>query len=106
MSCTVCRHPKRQEIDQALAAGSAPLTALSQEHGLSTSSLHRHKAHLQVKMKQARKRLQNNLFQSFYFWLAKALEMTMETAEAAKAEKNLNFSSSPFPRGPALSISC
>ena len=91
MSCTVCRHPKRQEIDQALAAGSAPLTALSQEHGLSTSSLHRHKAHLQVKMKQARKRLQNNLFQSFYFWLAKALEMTMETAEAAKAEKNFKL---------------
>ena len=39
MSCTICNHPKRQEIDQALLAGSASLNALCKEHGLSTSAL-------------------------------------------------------------------
>jgi hypothetical protein len=91
MSCTICRDPKRHEIDQALAAGSATLADLSREHGLSTSSLQRHKAHLQVKMQQARKQLQNNLFHSFYFWLTQALEMTMETAQAAQAEGNFKL---------------
>ena len=42
MSCTVCQHPQRQEIDQVLVAGSATLNILSQEHGLSTSALHLH----------------------------------------------------------------
>jgi hypothetical protein len=88
MSCTVCQHPQRREIDQALVAGSATLDALSKEHGLSTSALHRHKAHLQANMHQARERLQNNLLQSCYFWLSQALEMVMATAGAAQAEGN------------------
>ena len=88
MSCSVCQHPKLKEIDQALVAGSATLTALSQEHGLSTSALHRHKAHVQVKMNQAKKQLRNNLFQSCFFWLSQALDMIMATARAAQAEGN------------------
>ena len=88
MSCTICQHPKRQEIDRALAAGSATLAALSREYGLSTSALQRHKAHLQVKMKQARERVHNNLIQSCCFWLSQAIEMTMAAATAARAEGN------------------
>ena len=88
MSCTVCQHPQRQEIDQALVAGSATLTALSQKHGLSTSALHRHQAHLQANMKQARERLRHNLSQSCYFWLSQALEMVMATAKAAHTDGN------------------
>jgi hypothetical protein len=88
MSCTICQHSKRQEIDQALMAGSATLAALSQEHGLSTSALHRHKGHLQAKVNRAKDQLQDNLRQGCIFWLSQALEMAMATAQAAQTEGN------------------
>jgi hypothetical protein len=88
MSCIICNHPKRQEIDQALVAGSATLNALCQEYGLSISALNRHQAHLRAKVSRARNQLQNNLFQSCYFWLSQALEMAMQTAQTAMAEGN------------------
>ncbi len=88
MSCSICQHPKRQEIDQALVAGSATLAALSQEYRLSTSALQRHKAHLQAKVSRAKDRLLDNLHQGCVFWLSQALEMTMQTAQAAQAEGN------------------
>jgi hypothetical protein len=88
MPCTICNNPKRQEIDQALVAGSATLTALGQQYGLSTSALHRHKAHLQAKVSRAKDRLLDNLRQGCLFWLSQAVEMTMQTAQAAQAEGN------------------
>ncbi len=88
MSCTICNHPQRQKIDQALVAGSATLTALSTEHGLSTSALHRHKAHLQAKVTRAKDQLHNNLRQGCIFWLSQALEMISQTIQAAQAEGN------------------
>ncbi len=88
MSCTICNHPQRQKIDQALVAGSVTLAALSQEYGLSTSALHRHKAHLQAKVNRAKDQLQDNLRQGCVFWLSQALEMAMQTAQAAQAEGN------------------
>ena len=88
MPCTICQHPQRQEIDQALIAGSSTLAALGQEYGLSTSALHRHKAHLQAKVNRAQDQLQDNLRQGCIFWLSQALEMTMQTAKAAQAEGN------------------
>ncbi len=48
MPCSVCQHPQRQDIDQALMSGGT-LAAVSQQYNLSTSALHRHKAHLQAK---------------------------------------------------------
>jgi hypothetical protein len=91
MPCTICNHPKRPEIDQALVAGSSTLAALGQEYGLSTSALHRHKAHLQVKLNRAQDQLQDNLRQGCIFWLSQALEMTMQTAKAAQAEGNVKI---------------
>ena len=91
MPCTICNHPKRPEIDQALIAGSSTLAALGQEYGLSTSALHRHKAHLQVKVSRAQAQLQDNLRQGCIFWLSQALEMTMQTAKAAQAEGNVKI---------------
>ena len=88
MSCTICNHPKRQAIDQALIAGSATLAALSQEYGLSTSALHRHKAHLQAQVNRGKDRLLDHLRQGCLFWLTRALEMIMQTASAAQAEGN------------------
>jgi hypothetical protein len=88
MPCTICNHPQRQKIDQALVAGSATLAVLSQEYGLSTSALHRHKAHLQAKVRRAGDQLQDNLRQTCVFWLSQALAMAMQTAQAAQAEGN------------------
>jgi hypothetical protein len=89
MSCTVCQHPQLQTIDQALVAGSVTLAVLSEEYGLSTSALHRHKAHLQAKVSRAKDRLVDNLRQGGFFWLSRALEMTMQIAETAQAEGNV-----------------
>jgi hypothetical protein len=88
MNCTVCQHPQRQEIDQALITGSATLEALSQNYGLSTSALQRHKAHLRLKVDRARNQLQDNLRQGCLFWLSQALEMCMQTAQDAQTEGN------------------
>jgi len=44
-TCTVCRHPKRGEIEQALLAGES-LRDISKRVSLSRASLFRHKAHL------------------------------------------------------------
>ena len=43
--CTVCNHPSRPEIDQALIDG-VPLRTLAATHGLSVSALCRHTKHL------------------------------------------------------------
>jgi hypothetical protein len=91
MSCSICQHPKRQEIDQALFTGSATLNVLSQEYGLSTSALHRHKGHLQAKINRARTQVQDNLLQGCLFWLSQALEISMQTAQAAQAEGNFKI---------------
>ena len=42
-TCTVCRHPDRQAIDQALLNG-RPLRAIAAHTGTSTGALQRHKA--------------------------------------------------------------
>ena len=85
---TICNHPKRQTIDQALINGSATSAALSQEYGLSTSALHRHKAHLLAKVDQAQAQLQDHLRLGCLFQLSQSLEMAMQTAKAAQAEGN------------------
>jgi hypothetical protein len=71
--CTVCNHPRHHDIDQALLAGSATLSALSQNYGPSLSALWRHKKHLQEKMRQAEKRLEHNLRQGYLFKFNKTL---------------------------------
>ena len=87
MPCTICQHPRYQEIDQALVAGSATLAALSQQYNLSTSALHRHKAHLQAKVGRAKSKLMDYLQQNCIFWLSQTLEMTLRTAQTAEARR-------------------
>ena len=48
MNCSVCNHPERPAIDQALVGG-ATLAAVSKKYNLSTSALDRHKAHLRAR---------------------------------------------------------
>ena len=50
--CTVCKHPERLHLDQALMHG-ATLESLAQAHGLSKTSIFRHKHYLQVRLLQA-----------------------------------------------------
>jgi hypothetical protein len=52
-SCTVCEHPKREEIDKALVAGDAN-TKLSSVFAVSEQALRRHKgSHLPAKLVMA-----------------------------------------------------
>jgi hypothetical protein len=87
MNCSVCSHPDRQAIDQALMHG-VTLAALSKQYNLSTSALHRHKAHLQARVGRAKAKLTDYLHQNCQFWLSQMLEMTLRTAQAAEAEGN------------------
>ena len=53
-SCSICTHPQRQAIDQALMAGSA-LRNIAPRFGTSVTALHRHKhEHLSTALTQAR----------------------------------------------------
>ena len=53
-SCSICTHPQRQAIDQALMAGSA-LRNIAPRFGTSVTALHRHKhEHLSIDLMQAR----------------------------------------------------
>jgi hypothetical protein len=87
MKCSVCHHPRRQDIDHALLAGSLTLSALSQNFGPSLSALWRHKKHLQEKMRQAEKRLEANLRQGYLFKLNQTLaEVEIASAKAQAAD--------------------
>jgi len=52
-TCTVCRLPNRQEVEEALLAGE-PLRNIAERSGTSATALHRHKeGHLPVKLVKA-----------------------------------------------------
>jgi transposase len=52
--CTVCDHPERNGIDQALVTG-APYRSVAKRFGLSESSVYRHKTeHLPAYLLKAR----------------------------------------------------
>jgi transposase-like protein len=52
--CTVCDHPERQSIDEALVSG-APYRSVAKRFGLSESAVYRHKTeHLPVHLLKAR----------------------------------------------------
>ena len=88
MKCKTCSHPQRQAIDQALLAGNATYADLSQQHGLSISSLFRHKKSLNLKMARAREKLQHSLHQDCLFHYNEYLETTRQIVRTAGAEGN------------------
>ena len=77
--CTICTHPQRDEIDQAILAGQ-PLRRIAPRYGVTETSLRRHRDN----------------------HLAKALEKARETAEALRAERLAEFVL--FLRNEALSV--
>ena len=88
--CTICHHPQRQAIDQALLAENATLAALSQQYGPSISSLFRHKKHLEEKMRQTRQRLKNSQAQGCLFKLNAFLDHVQRAVRTAEADGNVD----------------
>ena len=84
--CTICHHPDRQAIDCALLADNDTYAALSQHYGLSISALWRHKKHLQEKIRQTEKRLENSLRQETLFRYNDFLESTRQIVRTASAD--------------------
>ena len=84
--CTICHHPERQAIDCALLADNDTYAALSQHYGPSISALWRHKKHLQEKIRQTEKRLENSLRQETLFRYNDFLESTRQIVRTASAD--------------------
>ncbi len=89
MKCKTCSHPQRQAIDQALLAENATFADLSQQYGLTISSLFRHKKSLNLKMARARENLQHSLRQDCLFQYNEYLETTRQLARTAGADGNI-----------------
>jgi hypothetical protein len=88
--CTVCHHPDLHAIDLALLAGAPSLQALSRQFGPSKSALYRHKEHLQEKISQARRRLDQNLRLGLVFKLNQVLDRVEQAAVKAQAADNVD----------------
>jgi hypothetical protein len=101
MKCSVCNHPEKMAIDQALLKG-ATFAALSKEYNLSTSALDRHKSHLQTMILKAIDRFQKNLQHHGAFWLSRTLDMVERIAKAAEAEGNYRISLQAIRQGTSL----
>ena len=84
--CTICHHPQRHDIDQALLAENAAFADLSRKYGLSLSALWRHKKHLQEKMRRAAERLQHRLRQDCLFQFNEFLETARHLNRTALAD--------------------
>ncbi len=91
MKCTICNHPDRPAIDRALLSG-AILASLSHLYGLSKSALHRHKTHLQAKIRLAQERLRESLDLGLFLKLSIYLELSQNNARTAGAEGNIRAS--------------
>ena len=102
--CTVCNHPQHLEINQVLLSGDFTQVALSQIYGVSTSSLSRHKNHLEIKMSRARRRLQEIREQGSVFLLNENLESVRRGIAAAEADNDYTPSSGAPTSPAALSI--
>ena len=102
MSCTVCHHPERQAIDQALLARTATLAQLSEQHHLSTSALHRHKQHLLKKMTHVRSRFQDILSEGWLVILNSFLELIIRAVQTAGAEGNTRLVLQAVRQGTAI----
>ena len=94
--CTVCQHPRRQAIDQALLARAGTLEALSRQFGPSMSALHRHKKHLRENLRQAQQRLDDNLRLGLLF----KLNQTLDRVEIALPKPRPRTTSTRSSRAP------
>ena len=88
--CTVCHHPQLLEINQAILSKDFTLAVLSQKYGLGSSSLQRHKNHIEVNMSRAHRRLREIREQGGILMLNDILEKVRRNIAAADVEGNYN----------------
>jgi hypothetical protein len=89
MNCTVCHHPQLSAIDLALLAGHT-LESLHRQYGPSKSALHRHKNHVQEKMRRSQERLESSRQLVSLLKLSAFLDHVQRGVEAAAAEDDIN----------------
>src|SRR6478736_3433567 len=53
-TCTVCAHPERQSIDEALVSRTGSIRDIAKQYTVSPSSLDRHKAHVSQALTSAK----------------------------------------------------
>jgi hypothetical protein len=90
MKCQTCSHPQREAIDLALLAENRTFANLSQQYGLSVSSLFRHKKHLAENMRRACHRLQESQDQACLLKLNTILDHVQGAIQTAKAQGNVD----------------
>jgi hypothetical protein len=86
--CTVCHHPQKLAIDQALLTGAVTQLSLAQQYGLSKSAVSRHKDHLKDTMSRARGRFREIREQGRFFLLNESLEHVRQSMAVARAEND------------------
>jgi ribosome-binding protein aMBF1 (putative translation factor) len=84
-SCSLCNHPKRRVIDEAIVAGKEPQTKIAERFGTSTSALYRHGPHVTGKVVEAVEALDRTARQAEGMSLAERLRWLIGEAERLKA---------------------
>jgi|GEM_PF-4338416 len=84
--CSVCRHPRVTAIDTDLLSGAVPVAALAARHGLSSSALYRHRAHLRARLAQARELAHSLVLTELMMIRVAALDRARNLLEQTKAE--------------------
>ncbi len=83
--CTVCSHPLITDIDLAILSGDYTLDDLSEKFGPSRYAFHRHKVHLEKKMRRSLERLENHRQQVSLLKLSAFLDHVEKRVEASAA---------------------
>jgi hypothetical protein len=83
--CTVCHHPQKLAINQALLTGAVTQLSLAQQYGLSKSAVSRHKDHLKDNLSRARGRFREIREQGRFFLLNESLEHVRQSLTVARA---------------------
>ncbi len=87
--CTVCSHPMREHIEEALIR-SEPLRNIAEQYGISVTALHRHKgSHLPELLLRAREEEESDLAVSVYEQVEQLQRRTLAILERAEREGDL-----------------
>ena len=88
--CTICHHPQRQDIDQALLAENATLAALSQPYGPSLPPFFAIRSTLRKKCAGPARRFKDSQAQGCLFKLNAFLDHVQRAVRTAEADGNVD----------------
>lgn len=98
-TCTVCRLPDRQKVDEALIAGE-PLRGIAKRFGTSQAAIGRHKdAHLPARLVEADKARQKAGAKSSLDMLVEIIENTLRLGKKAERSGDLRTAVAAFSQG-------